>query len=80
MTKRANSTEKAKRVFIDTMWSTANVSLASRRAHIDRKTAYNWRGADLTFTAAWERAVSEYGTQIREVTFARRQNAEALGC
>lgn len=64
------ATEK-RRVFIEALGISANVTQSCRVAKLDRNTAYDWRGNDAEFSLAWDRAV-ELGTDALEDEAVRR--------
>ncbi|MEQ8252186.1 MAG: hypothetical protein RIB41_13180 [Oceanibaculum nanhaiense] len=45
------------RRFLDHLADTGNVSAACRLAKLDRRTAYQWRGADADFRRQWQEAL-----------------------
>jgi len=69
-TPTVRATEK-RRVFLEALALSANVTQSARVAKLDRNTAYDWRAADKEFAEAWDRAV-ELGTDALEDEAVRR--------
>lgn len=53
--------------FIAALRDNGNVAEACRRAHIDRKTAYNLRKKSATFAAQWEEALEDAIEELERV-------------
>ena len=68
----ASATAKKRRErFIASLTATANVVKSCEIAHLDRKTAYNWRNAHPDFLEAWDEAL-DLGNNILEDEALRR--------
>lgn len=59
MANRTKRTPEKRKKFLETLRRTGNVSRACRAGSVGRRTAYEWREADVAFAAAWEEAVEE---------------------
>ena len=62
---------RRKAVFLAALVDTVNVTLASRRAGIPRRTAYDWREANEGFARDWDDAVDE-GVDLLEAELHKR--------
>lgn len=58
---RTARTDRARETFLAVLRDTCNVSEAARAAGMGRRTAYDWRDADPTFSAEWDEAEEEAG-------------------
>lgn len=67
----AEQRREAKALFIETLSSDPNVSLACDRARISRDTAYQWREKDAKFADAWEDAVERTKDVARSSIYQR---------
>lgn len=56
---RTNRTPKKRAAFLSELAERGNVTDAARAAGIPRRSAYEWRGADPDFAAAWDAALDE---------------------
>lgn len=65
------TTDHARKLFLDTLRATANISAAARAADINRRTAYTWRDENPEFAADWDEALEE-ATDALEAEARRR--------
>jgi len=65
--KRTIRTDRARETFLATLRDTCNVSASARAARISRTAAYEWRGADPAFAAAWKEAEEEAIDTLEQV-------------
>lgn len=69
--KRTARTDRARETFLATLRETCNVSEAARKAHIGRRTAYDWRDADAAFAAEWDDAEQEAADRLEREAWRR---------
>tara|TARA_A100001037_G_scaffold255092_1_gene240513 strand:- start:6435 stop:6836 length:402 start_codon:yes stop_codon:yes gene_type:complete len=62
---------RKKKIFLETLVETVNVTLACRQAGIPRRTAYDWRETDPAFAARWDAALNE-GIDLLEAELHKR--------
>jgi hypothetical protein len=68
---RTIRTDRARERFIATLADSCNVSEACRAAGIGRTTAYEWKGEDASFAAAWEQAEQEAADKLEREAWRR---------
>ena len=75
-TRRYSSMMKTKRVFLNHLALSANVTSSARVARVERGTVYRWKEQDPVFADAWAQALEE-ATDILEAE-ARRRAVEGI--
>lgn len=68
---RTIRTDKARKAFLAILRETCNVSEAARAANIGRQSAYDWRGDDEAFAAAWDEAEQEAADKLEREAWRR---------
>lgn len=74
--RRHSSIVKTKRIFLNHLALSANVTSSARVAHVERGTVYRWKEQDSVFAEAWAQALEE-ATDILEAE-ARRRAVEGI--
>lgn len=77
MANRTKRTPEKKRVFLEALGNTANVTRACKVARFGRTAVYGWRAADQEFARAWDAALA-LGTDALEDEAVRRAHEGTL--
>ena len=72
LTRDAKQTE-----FLKTVAEGRSITYAAKLVGIGRKTAYNWRGADLEFAEAWNEAVDARGDVYEDLLLESAKSGNA---
>jgi hypothetical protein len=72
------SLERRRRVFLDALGATLNVSLAARRAGVTRQCVYQWREREPGFAAAWQALIDERLDDLEAEAFRRAMDGSDM--
>jgi hypothetical protein len=68
--------ETAKRVFVEALARSVDVSAAARAANVSRATVYRWRKEDSAFAERWDDRLAGSVDQVEDVAFAMATSGE----
>lgn len=72
----ASTKETAKRIFVEALARSVDVSAAARAANISRGTVYRWRRQDEAFAELWDEKLAGSVDQVEDVAFAMATSGE----